>query len=95
MTTRALAHAYYDAHEKSGIQPVVKIMVPLVSTVTEYLQQVHIIDREMHACVFKRDCIRSVLRNNILKNACRKNANTSSITIHLKSDACSKRLVRA
>ena len=54
MTTRALAHAYYDAHEKSGIQPVVKIMVPLVSTVTEYLQQVHIIDREMHAAFLAR-----------------------------------------
>ena len=54
MTTRALAHAYYDAHEKSGIQPVVKIMVPLVATVSEYLQQVHIIDREMHAAYLAR-----------------------------------------
>jgi pyruvate,orthophosphate dikinase len=54
MTTRAIAHAYYDAHEKTGIQPVVKIMIPLVATVSEYLQQVHIIDREMHAAYLAR-----------------------------------------
>ncbi|CAL6270823.1 unnamed protein product [Bathycoccus prasinos] len=54
MTTRAIAHAYYDAHEKTGIQPVVKIMIPLVATVSEYLQQVHIIDCEMHAAYLAR-----------------------------------------
>ena len=56
MTVRAIANAYYDVHETTGDAAIVKIMVPLVSSVSEYLHQAHVIDRAMYRTYMDRRC---------------------------------------